>query len=426
MNKKLSFIFMKNNSINKKVFYIFIFGLILRLGCVLFLPQIDVNRGDSAKYIALASNITAKHIYSYENDEPDVYFPPGYPFFVSAIYKSFGINNTAVRVVQAVLSALVILFVYYLATEIFNFKVGILSAIITCVYPGFIGYSGLILPQLLVMFLIMLFFFLILRFTLNIKLILVLGLIAGYATLTRAELFLFWPILFLIMAVINKSNKKVIKATMVILIIMSFIVSLWTIRNYMVFGKLMPISIHYGDNFWVSTWKEEWLEWQDKEPFISIVKDLKPTEAAEVFFKAGINNIKEHPYIYLVMCTKRLYRFWLTGHSNIFYPMKDSFQSYLHKKDYLIFSIKLIMLFFNVSIILLGFLGIRTAYINFIQKREFIHYMLFSILFFVILHFFTFATPRYSIPIMPFIIIYSSCMIVSLSSSSSIIREKHL
>lgn len=197
-----------------------------------------------------------------------------------------------------------------------------------------------------------------------------------------------------------------------IFVIMSFFVSLWTIRNYKVFGKLIPISVHYGDNFWVSTWKEEWLEWKHKEPYISIGKGLKPAEAAQAYFKAGINNIKEHPFIYLLMCTKRLYRFWLTGHSNIFYLMKDSFQAYLHKKDYFIFFIKLIMLFFNCFIILLGFLGIKIAYKNFVEKRKILHYILLPILFFVILHFFTFATPRYSIPIMPFIIIFASCSII--------------
>lgn len=408
---------MKNNLIFTKIFFIFIFGLSLRLGYVLLVPQL-VIRADGAQYDTMARNIITEHTFSDQFSKSTTYWAPGYPFFLSAIYKIFGINYIALRVVQAILSALVILFVYYIAHEIFNSKIAILSAIISCVYPGFIGYPGLVVSQNLVAFLITLSIFLIIKCHPNTNLTpsIFLGLITGYSSLVRSELFLFWPILFSIIVFINRANKKIIKFLMLTFAIMCLTVSLWTIRNYKVTGKFIPISLHYGDTLWISTWKEEWLEWKYEEPLISMLKDrpLRSLELDNAYLKAAINNIKEHPFIYLKMCTKRLYRFWLTGHSNIFYFMQDSSLNYLKKKDYFIFFIKMIMLFFNISVILLGFWGIRAAYVKLRQKREFLHYILLPILFFVILHSFLFATPRYSIPIMPFVIIFASYGITSI------------
>lgn len=398
----------------KKILFIFIIGLLLRLGYVLLVPQIDVSMGDSSCYASIARRIAAGNGYTNSRGEPDVYWAPGYPFFVSAIYRIFGVGNiTSVRVVQSILSSLVVLIVYLICKKNFNIKIGLVACAITCSYPAFISYSGLLLPQLLAMFLISLFIFLIVNFRKNIWNSLAIGLIAGYSCLVRAELLMLYSIVFLLMIFINKTKKKqIFKFVIPMFVIMSFIISIWSFRNYRIFNKPVLVSTHYADTMWISTWKEEWLEWQQKEPYISIVKGRNHIEALNALFKAGINNIKEHPFIYLKMCTKRLYRLWLTGHSNAFYFMTDSLFNYLIKKKYFIFFIKLIMLFFNISVILLGFFGIKVAYVKFISSRNIIHYILAPILFFIILHFFTFATPRYAIPIMPFMIIFASCAIV--------------
>ena len=399
-----------NKRMPRKILLIFILGLTLRFGCVLFFTQFDETTSDSYFYTKIAKNLTLHQRYA-SNGEPDVYWAPGYPFFLSVIYKIFGINNTAVRVVQSILSALVIFFVYFICKKIFNCNVGVIAAAITSVYPGFIGYSGLVLPQLFTMFLNSLFILLIINLRMNMSAAVVLGLIAGYSALIRSELMVLYLILFLL--VIHKERKQIHKFFITAFITMCLIMSIWSIRNYRVFNKFIPVSTHYADTLWLSTWHEEWLEWPaGAEPFASMVKGKDCVGLADFYFKAAMNNIKEHPFIYLKMCTKRLYRFWLTGHSNTFYFMKDSFIYYLSKKEYAIFFVKLVMLFFNVSIILLGFFGIRVAYKNFSSNRNIIHYIFAPILFYIALHFFIFATPRYAIPIMPFVIIFASCAIV--------------
>jgi hypothetical protein len=65
---------------------------------------------DGRLYSQIARNMLEQHVYSIESQAP--YTPtlirlPGYPLFIAAIYSVFGHgNNTAVRVVQAVIDTM--------------------------------------------------------------------------------------------------------------------------------------------------------------------------------------------------------------------------------------------------------------------------------------------------------------------------------
>lgn len=393
---------------NKKIFMIFAVALALRLIYVTLAPQIGITR-DADCYRIIAGNIAEYHAYLGIDGKPDVFWPPGYPLFISVIYMLFGIDNlAAVRITQAILSALMVFPVYFICARVFAPKVGIIAAIITCIYPGFIGYSGMVLPQLLIAFLITIYVSLIIRPQSNILSDTALGLMAGYSVLIRPEFVLFYLLVLAVMAFIAGIKHLSVKRVLLIFVIMCSVISIWSARNYALFGKFIPVSIHSGDTFWISTWKEEWLEWQEKEPFISLGKGKNPIEASEAYFEAGIDNIKEHPFIYLKMCAKRLYRLWLTGHSNVFSFMREGSKDYFMNRQYAVFFVKLAMLVFNALIVITGFLGIAKAYRILKGRRDLILLLASPVIFVAVFHFFIYATPRYAIPEMPFMIIFAS------------------
>jgi len=238
-----------------------------------------------------------------------------------------------------------------------------------------------------------------------------LGLIAGYAALTRVELILLLPILLWIM--IYKEKRRMLKFFIATMTVMCLVVSVWTIRNYRIFGRFVLVTTHYADTLWLSTWHEEWLEWKgEAEPYSSMVRGENCIEGADFYLTEAIKNVKEHPFIYLKMCAKRLYRFWLTGHSNTFHFMRDSAVNYFLRGEYPIFLLKLLMLAFNLFIIALGLFGIKAAYAESGREKAFVHCLSLPILFFVAVHFFIFATPRYAVPIMPFVIIFAARAVV--------------
>ena len=80
-------------------------ALAFRLAIARFLPNDTPN--DGKVYSQIASNILEQHSYSHATEppyEPSFIRLPGYPLFLSGIYAIFGHdNNTAVRIIQAVL-----------------------------------------------------------------------------------------------------------------------------------------------------------------------------------------------------------------------------------------------------------------------------------------------------------------------------------
>jgi hypothetical protein len=88
-----------------------------RIAVVHWLPNDSAD--DSLGYEQIARNVLEQHVYTHVTEAP--YTPtlvrlPGYPLFIAAIYSVFGhTNNTAVRIVQALLDTGTCLFVAVLA-----------------------------------------------------------------------------------------------------------------------------------------------------------------------------------------------------------------------------------------------------------------------------------------------------------------------
>src|SRR5690242_21674711 len=97
---------------HKRLWFVYALLLLIALGFRLFialrLPNDEPD--DGRVYAQIAVNVLEQHVFSHESQPP--YVPsiirlPGYPLFLAGVYKIFGHgNNTAVRVVQAVIDTL--------------------------------------------------------------------------------------------------------------------------------------------------------------------------------------------------------------------------------------------------------------------------------------------------------------------------------
>src|ERR1700741_1540199 len=97
--------------------------LILAFGFRLFVALRLPNDtpDDGRVYSQIARNVLEQHVYSHEEQPPftpSLIRLPGYPFFLAAIYSIAGHgNNTAVRVVQAILDTLMCVLVALVAFQ---------------------------------------------------------------------------------------------------------------------------------------------------------------------------------------------------------------------------------------------------------------------------------------------------------------------
>src|ERR1044072_2422975 len=107
----------------KKLFYVYVLLILLafsfRLFIALRLPNDEPD--DGRVYSQIARNVLEQHVYSHDSQPP--YAPslirlPGYPVFLVGIYTVFGVgNNTAVRVVHAVIDTATCVLIALVAFE---------------------------------------------------------------------------------------------------------------------------------------------------------------------------------------------------------------------------------------------------------------------------------------------------------------------
>jgi len=193
------------------------------------------------------------------------------------------------------------------------------------------------------------------------------------------------------------------------------VIAPWTIRNYKVSDQFVLVSSQLGSILWISSYKGEWLEWHFEDPYYkSLIKGLSKSERNKLLLNEGIKNIKEAPFRYLKFCFKGLGRFWIAGHSNTFYGLRDSFKNYFTVGAFGKIIIKALFLVFNTILIILGGYGALMAIKKLRDKGIELLFLILPVFIIMTVHFFLFGTDRYQVPIMPSIIIFAAFGLFSL------------
>lgn len=394
------------------LFVVLIFSFTLRLGYVLFYPQEQV-KDDAQQYDTIAYNLSKGYGFSLNPKVPTPIRAPFYPFFLSGIYFLFGQNYTIVRIIQGILSAFLCIIIYYIAKNIFSKKVAMISAGILALYPVLIVYIGLILTETLFTFLFAISILLLIQGVnkINIYYFALSGFFLGIATLTRPVTLLF-PLLILLVIVLTK--KKLFISWCILIFVFSLTLVPWLIRNYNLFGSFRLCSISTGYGLFTSgnmakgyTFDESYAKYaelckQYPEPTIFIPKQSPAIELEKKLQKEGIFLIKENFKNYILVVIKRLPRFWWTSHSSVF-GVDRSISEYLQSKNYLHLFIRIGLLGFHGIILVFALVGIILSLSHWRSAL-----ILFVILIYFTCHITFDFVPRYHLPAIPYIFIFTS------------------
>lgn len=156
--------------------------------------------GDSVDYNAYAKNLALGNGYTDSNNGGSfsIYREPGYPFFISLIYRTFGIENfVAVGIIQILVLALTAFIVYLIFDLCEKKKTGLIAALLTGTIPSYGFYASHLNPELPFAFLLILSLYLVLRICKNDESLLfyaITGAVFAGAVLTR-EFIIFLPFL---------------------------------------------------------------------------------------------------------------------------------------------------------------------------------------------------------------------------------------
>lgn len=231
----------------KKMFaVIFLVSFLIRVlfGIYSFMTKGPGPFGDDLKYIKFAKNMIQNGIFSPYKVSP---VGPGFPLVVAFLFMIFGESVLPVMVLNALVSALLSILIFYLGKELFNERVGMMAAFWSMFYVLFIRYTPRVLKENWLAFLFPLVILLFLKETKRdkVSLHLLIPLSISFAFLIHMDerYFAFFPLLILGFVFLDMKSWKngFLKSVWFCLFVVVLMIP-WMIRNYSVYNKIVILS----------------------------------------------------------------------------------------------------------------------------------------------------------------------------------------
>ncbi|NQU73723.1 MAG: glycosyltransferase family 39 protein [Candidatus Omnitrophica bacterium] len=374
------------------VIAIFLVSLLIRL-CFAVMHNEPVIH-DQEGYDILAMNLLEYREFSAVKGQPTAYSTPLYPMFLSAIYFFFGHSYLWARIMQALLGSVVCLILYFIAKEVLNKPVALLTMFFMSIHHFFLRYGTLLSSENLFTFWVALSVLFLVKFfkTPSYLYAGLFGLMSSLATLTRSAYFLF-PLmaglfLFFIPDFRDRVRKRLSKLYIVAILCLLFPVSIWTVRNYLVFKTFIPLGTEAGTVFYSSynPQEEKLLDIHTKDEITRRYCQMPEVEGNRFLLKQTFLAIKREPSkLYKYIPLKLMYFF-------------SVFDWVLKPQGAYNFSTGFILPLFFIGIILMF-------------RKEYSHLnllVLMPVLYFIFITVAITGVPRTRLPIEPYLIIYAA------------------
>lgn len=157
IDKSIDFLFSKD--IRKYLILILILGVILRFYAVNNITTI----ADEMIHSVHAMDIIKSGVINHQNESP------AWSYLTDIAYKLFGVNAFSARFLSFFFGSLSILLVYLLGKELFNEKIGVISAFLLAVSSYHLRYALMEMDETLIFFLLLGFYFFIKEFKISKK-----------------------------------------------------------------------------------------------------------------------------------------------------------------------------------------------------------------------------------------------------------------
>jgi len=397
---------------------ILVLACAVRLFVVVPRTDVPVKSVDQSEYLALGQNLRQHGVFSYGMphrwgdrgtiDAPGPYEPsaaraPLYPLAIALLWQGAGPPVQAIRIGQAVLGGFVALFVYLIALRAFGARTALVAGAAMAVAPLSIYLTTLLLTETLFSFLLTAGLWAWGR-----QQGILAGILIGAATLTRAVALPFVAVIAL-MAIVLRFNRG-LHARIALAAVL--VIAPWTIRNVVTQQAFIPVaSMGWGANILVGTIdvpygaSDLWERVHADPAFTAIIETSRTEREAEGKMMAeGLRRIREAPVDWLMVRLKQYPRLFL-GAPHYLYdsvPLPPSL-------------VKAVFLLGNLVFVALAAWGLLTSGSRW---RETYPLALFVVLL-AVLQFPALTEQRYSLGMVPVMVVFAAHAIVGLSMSLS-------
>ena len=223
-------------------------ALILRIAFVVLFGRTKVGFNDTFFYQLVADSLAHGHGYTFGGHQT-VHWPPGYGFLLGGVYAVFGSSMVNALLLNAVLGSATVGTVYLVALRVFGRTTAIAAALGVAVMPGQLIIGNVALSETLYTLMLVGFIALATLLEWRPRTVVLLGVLAGLAALTRGEGFLF-PVMVLAMWWWRGLRRQAILRALAVAAVMLVTVAPWTIRNAVVVHAFVPVATNASDTLW--------------------------------------------------------------------------------------------------------------------------------------------------------------------------------
>lgn len=244
---------------------------------------------------------------------PSAYMMPGYPSFLALMFVLFGNNpDLMIFLVQALVSAFTAVLLYKTAHRLAGEKAALLAAAIYIFLPEMVYTTVSIGPTVFVHFLLTLLFY---RTTKNTKDVLLPSNVA-FTGLILAALLYMRPaaLIFVLVVILYFLIKRYYKQAIILLFIVSSLLLPWSVRNYMVFNRFVPLTTSSGLNtyrghnpYYPGFWQDKEIEKKILAFADSVNYEIK---MSDLFMDLALKEIKERPVKEFFTSFEKLFYLW--------------------------------------------------------------------------------------------------------------------
>jgi hypothetical protein len=201
---------------------------------------------DEGAYVRLAQSIVHANVYEYRPGRPSVERPPGYPAVIAAVF-TLSERPLAAKLANALFLTVAVA-VLAAATRRLDPRAGSLLPYLALAQPLLLYATTLIYPQTLGCMLLAIAVYVLTGPQLKREHAVLAGLVLGTLILAIPSFLLLLPVFGLYIAL--RGSDGAIRWARALLLMMAagLVIAPWTVRNYVTFGALIPVSANSGSN----------------------------------------------------------------------------------------------------------------------------------------------------------------------------------
>lgn len=406
--------------------WIMFFGAVVRIALwFVWCDWSPLLNADATDYHGLGSRLATTGTYSNEHGQLISLRPPLYPAINALIYRVAGIgNDDAVRVVQAVVSLLIALLVYWLGVTVYSPRIAVWAAGITCFYPAFLAYGNVVLSEIWFTLFGIAFVALTLRGVKleSVGMLVAAGTALGLAALTRSILLLFVPFLglYLLWAWPGSVGRRLAVA-LVPAVVFASVIFPWAMRNTRLQNTFTLIDVMGGRNAMMGNYEytpteRSWATISDVggdrawHAVLAQERDGEPIGTQGQLDKQALSHairyVLSHPLTTVKRDAVKFFNFWQLERTFSAAASQGYFGSLSTATK---IAIAAVFCGSCVAVLYAALFGICMAPPRDVRQHVF---LLAMILFPCVIHSLIFAHERYRLPVMPLLILYAAAAIV--------------